>query len=185
MEERCRHRSERPFISSLGRWTLHLISNKGNFSILQPVYGDTATELGFYCFSFAASLYLLLEKSSSLSLDFAFHFPTELFPPPCTERETAAKSFEFQQRGLWGLCSFFGDRLSFFVGAKSMGAQLSKTAGKAETAVEKPGEAAASPTKTNGQVNDILKSSSSHPSRGESGRSGERGMMRSKGAIRA
>lgn len=45
-----------------------------------------------------------------------------------------------------------------------MGAQLSKTAGKAETAAEKPGEAAASPTKTNGQVNDILSSSSSHPS---------------------
>lgn len=37
-----------------------------------------------------------------------------------------------------------------------MGTPLSKTAGKAETAVEKPGEAAASPTKTNGQVNSIL-----------------------------
>lgn len=39
-----------------------------------------------------------------------------------------------------------------------MGAQLSKTAGKGETVAEKPGEAAASPTKTNGQVNDILSS---------------------------
>lgn len=58
-----------------------------------------------------------------------------------------------------------------------MGAQLSKTAGKAETAAEKPGEAVASPTKTNGQVNDILTSSSLHPSQGESGRAGggERG----------
>lgn len=37
-----------------------------------------------------------------------------------------------------------------------MGAQLSKAPGKAETAAEKPGEAAASPTKTNGQVNNIL-----------------------------
>lgn len=37
-----------------------------------------------------------------------------------------------------------------------MGAPLSKAAGKAETAVEKPGEAAASPTKTNGQVNCIF-----------------------------
>lgn len=45
-----------------------------------------------------------------------------------------------------------------------MGAQLSKTAGKAETATEKPGEAAASPTKTNGQVNYILTPNSSHPS---------------------
>lgn len=33
-----------------------------------------------------------------------------------------------------------------------MGAQFSKTAANGETAVEKPGEAAASPTKTNGQV---------------------------------
>lgn len=35
-----------------------------------------------------------------------------------------------------------------------MGAQASKAGGKAETAVEKPGEAAASPAKTNGQVGD-------------------------------
>ncbi len=34
-----------------------------------------------------------------------------------------------------------------------MGAQFSKTAGKGETAAEKPGEAAASPSKANGQVN--------------------------------
>lgn len=65
-----------------------------------------------------------------------------------------------------------------------MGAQLSKTPGKAVIAIEKSGEAAASPTKTNGQVNDILTSSSSHPSGGESGRSGEGG-LRSEGAIRA
>lgn len=39
-----------------------------------------------------------------------------------------------------------------------MGAQLSKTTGRAETAAEKPGEAAASPTKANGQVNEILTS---------------------------
>lgn len=63
-----------------------------------------------------------------------------------------------------------------------MGAQLSKTAAKAETAAEKPGEAAASPTKTNGQVNDILTSSSSHPS-GESLVVVEG--LRSEGAIRA
>lgn len=37
-----------------------------------------------------------------------------------------------------------------------MGTPLSKTAGKAETAAEKPGEAAASPTKSNGQVNWIF-----------------------------
>lgn len=65
------------------------------------------------------------------------------------------KSIAFQQRGLWVFVRFWGDRLDFFVGAKSMGAQLSKAPGKAETAAEKPGEAAASPTKTNGQVNEI------------------------------
>ena len=53
----CRHRSERPFISSLGRWTPHLISNKGNFSILQPIYSDTANNLGFYYFSWPASIF--------------------------------------------------------------------------------------------------------------------------------
>lgn len=80
--------------------------------------------------------------------------------------KTAAKSFALQQRGLWGLCSFFvcvcvwGDRLSFFVGATSMGAQLSRAAVKAEAVAEKPGEAvASSPNKTNGQVNYILSSS--------------------------
>lgn len=36
-----------------------------------------------------------------------------------------------------------------------MGAQTSKAGGKAETAVEKPGEAAASPAKTNGQVGGV------------------------------
>lgn len=37
-----------------------------------------------------------------------------------------------------------------------MGAQLSKAPGNAETVAEKAGEAAASPNKTNGQVNEIL-----------------------------
>lgn len=44
-----------------------------------------------------------------------------------------------------------------------MGAQLTKTSGKAETVTEKPGEVAASPTKANGQVNDIIPAASSHP----------------------
>lgn len=55
------------------------------------------------------------------------------------------------------LFGFFGS-VEFLCWSESMGAQLSKTAGKAETVAEKPGEAAASPTKTNGQVNDILTS---------------------------
>lgn len=44
-----------------------------------------------------------------------------------------------------------------------MGTPLSKTAGKAETAVEKPGEAAASPAKTNGQVNCLFNISACTP----------------------
>lgn len=43
-----------------------------------------------------------------------------------------------------------------FVAPKSMGAQISKTAGKEEAAVEKPAEGAAVAAKTNGQVNHIL-----------------------------
>lgn len=57
-----------------------------------------------------------------------------------------------------------------------MGAQLSKAPGKAETAAEKPGEAAASPTKTNGQVNDIL-------TRPSEGNVVAEGGLRSEGAI--
>lgn len=58
---RCRHRSQRPFISSLGRWTLHLINNQGNFSILQPVCGHragdfiTSRSLPVSCSSFPKS----------------------------------------------------------------------------------------------------------------------------------
>lgn len=37
-----------------------------------------------------------------------------------------------------------------------MGAQFSKTAANGETVAEKPGEAAASPSKTNGQVNTMF-----------------------------
>ena len=66
-----------------------------------------------------------------------------------------------------------------------MGTQFAKAAGKAETVAEKPGEAVASPTKSNGQVNDILTSSSFHPSQGE-GEGGRRGQgPRTGGAIRA
>lgn len=50
---------------------------------------------------------------------------------------------------------FFGS-VEFLCWSESMGAQFSKTAAKGETAVEKPGEAAASPTKTNGQVIDLI-----------------------------
>lgn len=42
-----------------------------------------------------------------------------------------------------------------------MGAQLSKTAARVETAAEKPGEVAASPAKSNGQVKENLTSISS------------------------
>lgn len=44
------------------------------------------------------------------------------------------------------------DRVWFLCCARSMGAQISKTAGKEEAAVEKPAEGAAVAAKTNGQV---------------------------------
>lgn len=117
-EERCRHRSERPFIPALGRWTPRLISNKGNFSILQPVYSDTATSLGFYYLSHLPAFSCSAEESSTLWLEFALHFPCELFL--CarahihthtqweSERGLPVKSFAFQQRGLWVFVRFFG-----------------------------------------------------------------------------
>lgn len=160
------HRSKRPFISSLGRWTPHLISNKGNFSILQPVYSDTATNLGFYYFSWAASFFLLFTKSLLTLTGLCFTFSLWTFWVLCAQRRRQQRrALSFNKEACGSLFAFFFlDRLSFFVGAKSMGAQFSKAAAKAEIATDKPGEAAASPTKTNGQVNDILTSSSLHPS---------------------
>lgn len=48
------------------------------------------------------------------------------------------------------------DRLGFLCCARSMGAQISKTAGKEEAAVEKPAEGAAVAAKSNGQVNEMF-----------------------------
>lgn len=48
------------------------------------------------------------------------------------------------------------DRLGSFVVPKSMGAQISKTAGKEEAAVEKAAEGAAVAAKSNGQVNEVF-----------------------------
>lgn len=164
----CRHRSERPFVPSLGRWTLHLISIKGNLSVLHPACDHwTGILVLFRCQVFPC----YFQNSCSRSLDCIFPCQPFFFPP-CIEKETAAKSFEFQQRGLWGICSLLSLFLClfFWIGwaslleRRAMGAPLSKTAGKAETASEKPTEAAASPTKTNGQVTDILTCISAHPS---------------------
>lgn len=107
---RCRHRSERPFISALGRWTPHLISNKGNFSILQPVFSDTATNLGFYYFSSPASFSPAIKKKNPPHSNWTLLciFPCELFFCAERVRETAARSFAFQQRGLWVFVRFFG-----------------------------------------------------------------------------
>lgn len=75
----CRHRSERPFISSLGRWTPHLISNKGNFSILQPIYSDTANNLGFYYFSWPASFFLVFRRFLLVPTGRLVIFPVNFF----------------------------------------------------------------------------------------------------------
>lgn len=60
----CRHRSQRPFIWALGRWTPHLLNNGGAFSIF------TAADLGFYYFSSPATFALL----SEVWLDFPWAF---------------------------------------------------------------------------------------------------------------
>lgn len=107
----------------------------------------------------------IFEKSLvALNWTFAFHFfPCELFFL-CAQRERERDSSEelcvSTKRACGSLFGFF-----FWIGwvsllerKKSMGAQLSKTPGKAEIAVEKRGEVGASPTKTNGQVNEVLSS---------------------------
>lgn len=118
-EERCRHRSERPFIPALGRWTPRLISNKGNFSILQPVYSDTATSLGFYYFISPASFLLLCWRILHTLTGVCFTFSLWTFSLCARahihahtqwerERGLPVKSFAFQQRGLWVFVRFFG-----------------------------------------------------------------------------
>lgn len=108
---RCRHRSECPFISALGRWTPHLISDKGNFSIFYPVYSDTATNLGF----FITSLHLAVFSCNFLILIPAIGLRFLL--PWTFQIGTSGKSLHSRKQAC-GLCSFL-DRLSFFVGAKA------------------------------------------------------------------
>ena len=147
-ERWCCHRSECPFTCALGRWTPHLISNKGNFSIFHPVYSDTATNLGF----FIASLHL-----AGFFCDFPNLFTVTglwLLLQWTLQRGPSAKSLHLRKT-IVVFVPFFGS-VEFLCWSESMGAQFSKTAAKGETVAEKPGEAAASPTKTNGQVNVIL-----------------------------
>jgi len=66
--EGCRHRSGSPFICALGRWTPHLISNQGDFSI----FSLSTVRLQIWDF-----LLLLFTK---LGLLFFFFF-ARLFPP--------------------------------------------------------------------------------------------------------
>lgn len=103
---RCRHRSERPFISSLGRWTPHLISNKGDFSILQPVYRDTATNLGLYYFDLPGRFFLLFWKILLTLTGLCFTFSLWTFSL-CRERETRAKSFAFNKEACGSLFVFW------------------------------------------------------------------------------
>lgn len=67
--EGCRHRSGSPFICALGRWTPHLISNQGDFSI----FSLSTVRLQIWDF-----LLLLFTK---LGLLFFFFFFARLFPP--------------------------------------------------------------------------------------------------------
>ena len=105
---RCRHRSECPFIPAFGRWTLHLINNEGNFSILQPVYSDTATYLGFYYFSSLVRFPLSLWESPWRKLDFALPFLSELFFVQAERRENISVGLCISTKRLVGLCSLFG-----------------------------------------------------------------------------
>lgn len=116
---RCRHRWQRPFISSLGRWTLHLINNQGNFSILQPVCGHRAGILLplVLCQSLAA-----LFRNPALHWTLFDRFACELW------RRLFVRKAGDRSRELWvstktlvGSLFTFLDRLTFFVRRKSDG----------------------------------------------------------------
>lgn len=148
------NRSERPFISSLGRWTLHLISDKGHFSFFSERLKSFVTPhfYGLWLLIFTVNFFHLLRARTHIQGD-------------CREERWVCA------QGPWALCSCFCYSFCFFwllggaggwwarlnlgVRAKGMGAPLSKTAGKADTVADAPGEPAASATKSNGQVKPI------------------------------
>ena len=106
---RCRHRPEPPFISALGRWTRHLISNKGNFSILQPAYSDAATDLGFYHRSSPASASLLLKTPLLIPGGLCFTFSPWIFPLCTGESERGRQQWRraFNKEACGSLFAFF------------------------------------------------------------------------------
>ena len=102
-----------------------------------------ATNLGFFITS--------LQLAGFLTFSHFVHCDWTLIASPVNfSKRNLRKELAFKKEAS-GLCSFFGS-VEFLCWSESMGAQFSKTAANGETAVEKPGEAAASPTKTNGQV---------------------------------
>lgn len=82
------------------------------------------------------------------------HFGFGLIRRLQLEKEVSALELNFGEEAC-GLCSVIWS-VGFLCCTKSMGAQISKTAGKEEAAVEKPAEGAAVAAKANGQVNYIL-----------------------------
>lgn len=113
----CRHRSRRPFICSHGRWTLHLINNEGNFSILQPICGHRVEILLplVLCQSFAA-----LSRNPALHWTLFERLVGELLR--CSfVRRAGDSGAGFNKDACGVFVRGFLDRLTFFVGRKSDG----------------------------------------------------------------
>lgn len=175
-----------PFICALGRWTPHLISNQGDFSIFLlstvrlQIWDFFITSFFFFNYTWAPFLCLTFPPFSlppALLLFYLFDqnfFIRSVFNRSCSVLTTPTSP------SLWCVCRrrcrrrrrcsprrytspklfvHLLDLLSFFVEEASMGAQFSKTAAKGEAAAERPGEVAvaSSPSKANGQENGHVK----------------------------
>ena len=172
-----------PFICALGRWTPHLISNQGDFSIfllstvrlqiwdffITSFFLKNYTWAPFFVLDFSTLFPSLLRCCFLISTTKIFlsgvyligsvpsSSPPPLPLPPVCVPPPLPPLLPPPAPSLHqpeALCSPL-DLLSFFVGEASMGAQFSKTAAKGEATTERPGEAAvaSSPSKANGQVN--------------------------------
>uniref|UniRef100_A0A3B3U7M2 Myristoylated alanine-rich C-kinase substrate n=2 Tax=Poecilia latipinna TaxID=48699 RepID=A0A3B3U7M2_9TELE len=103
--------------------------------------------------SFAPSLHFLPQVLITLIAVSLFILDFRLISPFVSRKEGKAACLKFCFGRKLAVFVHSFDRLGSFVGTKSMGAQISKTAGKDEAAVEKPAEGAAVASKANGQEN--------------------------------
>ncbi|KAJ8288642.1 hypothetical protein COCON_G00013010, partial [Conger conger] len=151
---------EYPFICRLGRCTPHLISGDGNFSIFHELYGHKSGISFYYSVS---GILCSLSIFCLFQLDLA-SIQRRTWGGLCSELTKRIETCS--------LCSSAGT-VESLCWNESMGAQFSKTAAKGEVVSEKPGDAAASTSKTNGQENGHVKANGdTSPTAEEAGQEG-------------